>query len=394
MFAAGKITWETVGKAVLFVINPAYAAYKSGEFIYDGIQSANAKQAAEIAAGIPLAVFGCGGTPSGPRPAPADAAPTPARTHYAKTPVGPCFEKLSTKSFRFACDTFMNGEIASGIKCKEWQVYNYDAQHRVCGNRIFKEIDCKSAEVDLKMGTHCLSDSDPQIGQVREGMRAKSPYFVNAFINDVFSYFHESAKLMGSNDPMKGEFNGNVLKKVIEHCYTNKIEAGFALFGFMKKLGLDTEAQTTTWGELRSTETDCMTPLLHAAALIEIIGSAGSAMTQTKRTETLNTAEEALKKSAAICPGNRCDSQDLIGSLQEWLRIKLDGLKGKAPAAKPAKPDPAKKDTKTTKTTDGKKEKSKKKEVKDVKKEDTPKKNKAPEVVPVKDTVPNPFRPK
>jgi hypothetical protein len=51
---------ETIGKAVLFFINPAYAFYKTSEFIYDGVIAANKDRAAQIAAGVPLAGFGCG----------------------------------------------------------------------------------------------------------------------------------------------------------------------------------------------------------------------------------------------------------------------------------------------------------------------------------------------
>jgi len=53
-------TLETIGKVALFVINPPYALFKTGEFIYEGIKAADKEQAAQIAAGAPLAAFGCG----------------------------------------------------------------------------------------------------------------------------------------------------------------------------------------------------------------------------------------------------------------------------------------------------------------------------------------------
>jgi hypothetical protein len=50
---------RSVGKAVLFLIAPPYAAYKVGEFLYDGAQAADRDRTIAIAKGAPLALFGC-----------------------------------------------------------------------------------------------------------------------------------------------------------------------------------------------------------------------------------------------------------------------------------------------------------------------------------------------
>jgi hypothetical protein len=307
-----KSIWNTVGKIVSFPIKLNIEATK-----------------------IALSIIGIG---SGISCTP----PPEEQINYSQSPQGPCFENLSEGSFRFACDTFMNGEVAKNIKCKDWHIYNYDAQNRVCVNRIFKGVDCGSNKKDFNMGPICLDDDDPQINQVQQGMMAKSAYFTNALINAVESYFSETAKLISFNDAMRNEFNGNGLRTVIEKCYENKTQAGFALFNYMKILGLNLGNQTTAWKELneKSTSTDCTTPLLHAGALIHIVNQRIGDMEEAKKQALLKEAEEAINKSVARCPGSTCTSEDVIGALQKSLRDELNRLRGQQPPPKKEEPEP------------------------------------------------------